>query len=142
MKKQKPLVTLDNDEDIDVVAPSRDDDSDISESEEITDMARFVIELNKDETDKDTGMSSIDQRAILSAVSYKAVLRTEALVGFKFLPIQGQVFARKIKRNSASLAGIGRKQIVAMAVGQEEKLQRRNIFGGAGSTSARGGNTQ
>ena len=95
-------------------------DSPISDIIQPTELKDAFNEMNKDEIEGDTGMSSIDTRAILHPIEVGNILALDALCGLNTLPKSLLNFTRSKKRLSISQLGKGREQMVDVAVGDRQ----------------------
>lgn len=98
------------------------DTSDRAETEikESTELKDAMEELNKDELDSDTKMSSIDMRSNLHYTEISGLLACDALVMFRVLPQRCLNYTRQKKRLAPSLNGMGRNQQVAIVAGKRD----------------------
>ncbi len=86
-----------------------------------TEMAEVIKELNKDEVEEDTRMSSIDMRARLHPIEASGVLALDSLIGLKVMTPLCIPFSRQKKRLSISTSGMGRQEIVSLVQGKNEQ---------------------
>jgi hypothetical protein len=93
--------------------------------------AELIKEMNRDDIEETTGMSSIDMRARLHNVEITALLAFDAIVGFNFLPKNCLPFTRQKKRLSVSIEGKGRTESRDIFIGKKEEQAKAgfNIFG-------------
>lgn len=91
---------------------------------EDTELGQVTKELTKDEIGQNTRMSSIDMLANLGKYEVSSILALDALIGMGFLPIKGLMITRQKKRLSKSLLNKTSEQIVRIAGGREEQVQR------------------
>lgn len=86
-------------------------------------------ELNSDELDPKTRMSSIDMKARLSYLEISGLLQIDMLVTMGFLPVDVGHFTRQKKRLSVSLKGLGRQEIIDIVRGDIEKDKPKSFMG-------------
>lgn len=96
---------------------------DMISTNETTDLSKTLEQLNNDELDEKTGMSGIDMRSRLSFLEIPAILSIDTLVSLDVLPKECLQLTRQKKRLSVSLLGMGRKEIVKIAVGSQDEAQ-------------------
>jgi len=82
-----------------------------------TELGESLRELNDDSIAQDTRMSGIDMRSNLHHMEIPGILAIDALVAFKFLPINCLSFTRQKKRLAVSLNAFGRRNIVDIVSG-------------------------
>lgn len=94
-----------------------------------SDMGDAIREINKDDFDNDTRMSSIDMRTRLSSFGVTSVWAMDALVSMKCFPRSCLPVTRQFKRNMISMDGLGREDIVRMMVGNLEQKAKQGTMG-------------
>jgi len=104
------------------ITPNLNNEMDISEP---TELGESLKELNSDTIDNNSRMSGIDLRTRLSMFEIAPILATDALVAFKFLPVDCLSFTRQKKRLAVSLDGKGRSEIVEVIGGKREGDERK-----------------
>lgn len=94
--------------------------SDLISLKESSELGDSLKELNKDELENNSNMSGIDMRARLHEIEISAILALDSLVALSFLPNKCLYFTRQKKRLSASLEGLGRREIVQIVGGKRQ----------------------
>ena len=94
---------------------------------ETPDIAQVINNLNDDTTDVVTKMSGIDMRARLNVLEIPAILAIDNLVALGVFPQECIQLTRQKKRLSVSKAGLGRKEIVRIAVGRRDEEEQRGM---------------
>jgi len=120
--KQKVFVESKNND----LIISSNHDSGIQNVPESTELGDVLRELNKDVVE-DNRMSGIDMRARLHFMEISNILALDTLVAFKLLPIDVLSFTRQKKRLSVSIKGEGRKEIVQIVGGIQEKDENKGL---------------
>lgn len=87
---------------------------------EPTELGEAIRELNRDDINKDTRMSSIDMKSRLHHLEISSILAYDTLVSMKFLPIESAPFTLIKKRLAVSQDGKGREEIVRIVAGKNE----------------------
>jgi hypothetical protein len=93
--------------------------------------AELLQEINKDELDKDSKMSTIDLMSRLDSVEISNILAIDSLVSMNFLPLDVLKFTRQKKRLSVSKNGEGRKEIIKIFQNhseEQEEIKKKNII--------------
>ena len=86
--------------------------SGIQQAKESTELGDALDNLNKDDIEPETRMTSIDMRSRLHHAEASSVLALDALVALRVLPVDCLAFSRQKKRLAVSVDGQGRKEIV------------------------------
>lgn len=86
-----------------------------------TELGDSLKQLNQDEIELVSRMSGIDMRARLHPFEISSVLALDALVSLGVLPTKCLAFTRQKKRLSVSEGGLGRKEIVEIVAGKQER---------------------
>ena len=94
-----------------------------------TEIGESLKDLNSDEIEPETRMTTIDMRARLHPIEATSVLAMDALVALNVLPIKCLAFTRQKKRLSVSIDGKGREEIVQVIGGKRENEIRAGIGG-------------
>lgn len=94
--------------------------------EEPNEIREAMREVNRDDLDTDSRMSSIDMRARLAGIELSSILAVDTLVGLEFLPVDCLNFTRQKKRLSVSLAGKGREELIQIVRGVAENETDKN----------------
>jgi len=92
----------------------------ITHVQQATELGEALKELNKDEIDNNTRTSSIDMRAILHEMQVHPVSAFEGFVVLGMVTTRCLGVSRQIKRNSCSIKGKGREQIVQTTQSKNE----------------------
>jgi hypothetical protein len=95
---------------------------------QLTELGELSKDMDRDEVDPDSNMSTIDTRARLGAFEMCPVLGLDTLAWMNFLPKKCTALTREKKRLSVSLDGMGRKERVEMAVGKREQDQKKGLM--------------
>ena len=85
-----------------------------------TELGETLRELNEDQIDPDTRMTSIDTRTRLTPIETRSVLALDSLVGLGVAHSMCLAITRQKKRLNISLMGLGRKEMVETVVGKRE----------------------
>jgi len=101
-------------------------DPGISNVTESTELGEALKELNLDVVENNR-MSGIDMRARLHYMEISNILALDTLVAFKLLPIDVLSFTRQKKRLSVSIKGEGRKEIVQIVGGKQDREQNSGL---------------
>jgi len=115
------------------------EDSQIQQVQEVSDMAQTIRELNLDSIDKDK-FSSIDMKSRLHPEEISAILCGDTLISMGFLPISVSYLTRSKKRLSVSELGKGREEVVAISQGMRDQSSSKT-FGERFTNLFRGGST-
>jgi len=89
-----------------------------------TELGETLKELNKDEVEQDSRMSSIDLKARLADMEVGAILVYDTLIAMKFLPDNALFLTRQRKRLSVSEGGKGRAETVDIVRGVKDQQQK------------------
>jgi len=84
-----------------------------------TELGEALEQLNKDNIDEKTNMTSIDMRTRLSGVEISGVMSIDTLIALKVIPVDCLMLTRQKKRLSVSLDGKGRDEIVGIVGGKQ-----------------------
>ncbi len=98
---------------------------DITEIKQPTELGESMDKIMQDDLDINTRMSGIDMRSRLHFVEIAPILAIDTLVTMRVLSPSVLSFTRQKKRLSVSLSGLGRKEMVDLAVGKKEKDQEK-----------------
>ncbi len=93
-----------------------------------TELGDTLKELNKDDLEDNTRMSGIDMRARLHPVEMSNLLALDSLVALQVMPTKCLAFSRQKKRLSVSHNGLGRREIVDIVQGKQERDIRKGGF--------------
>lgn len=96
---------------------------------EPTELGETLRELNNDKIDPKSNMSEIDMRSRLHGTEIAGILAIDTLVALKFLPTDALSFTRQKKRLAVSLNGEGRKEVVDIAGGKQDRDMQRSGMG-------------
>lgn len=99
----------------------------VTEIQQPTEIGESLKEVNLDEIEPETGMSSMDMRARLGHIESSSVLGLDSLVNFRILDADAMGFTRQKKRLSVSLDGLGRKEAVQIITGREDQKSSRSF---------------
>ena len=92
-----------------------------------SDVRGMLKELNIDELERDSGLSSIDTRTNLEVIEVSSHTTHDGMVNLHALPVLCLMTTRQMKRLSVSKQGKGRDQMVDMT--KNERSFRRNWLG-------------
>lgn len=76
------------------------------------DIEASLNELNKDEIDPKTKMTTLDLRSRLHALQIEGMSKWDSVIAFNFLPVMALFVTRTMKRLMVSLDGKGREEMV------------------------------
>jgi hypothetical protein len=88
------------------------------------DIEASLHELNKDEVDGTTKMTTLDMRTRLHTIQIQGMAKWDSVIAFAFLPVRALFVTRTMKRLMVSLEGKGREEMV--------NITRQNIEQGQG----------
>lgn len=94
--------------------------NDVTEIVQQTELGETFRELNKDEVDPSTRLSTIDMNTRLSSIEVAAMTCYDAAIGLNIMSTKNLILTRVKKRNNVSLDGLGRQERVEMVVGKRE----------------------
>lgn len=83
-----------------------------------TELGDTIREMNKDEIDIKTRMSSVDMKANISEMDLLTISAFDSLVWLECMPIECLAVTRKMLRLSVSKDALGRQNAVDIATGQ------------------------
>ena len=88
---------------------------------ETTELGDSLKQLNNDDIEKGFRMSGIDMRTRLQSSEIPPLLAIDYLVGCKVLPIGVLSLTRQKKRIAVSIQGLGRREIVDIVAGKQDR---------------------
>ena len=93
-----------------------------------TDLTGTIKNLNDDQLEKETGLSSIDTKTRLHPFDISNINVHDVLIGMKCIPRVCSITTRVKKRLVVSMFGRGREEIVRIVTGEREH-QSKGGFG-------------
>ena len=105
-------------------------DAGITPIQQPTELGEVLDKVNADVFKKNENVSSIDFNARIPNISFPFIVALDSLAQMKVLPRGSTSLTRAFKRDSVSLQGEGRKEVVKIVAGRREDEERRQSFGG------------
>ena len=95
-----------------------------------TELGQALDQLNKDTVDEKTHLSAIDMRTRLGNGEIASILTIDALVSMGALPRECLKLTQQKKRLAISRGGQGRREIVGIVQGKQEREDNsgKNLF--------------
>lgn len=94
-----------------------------------SELGEVTEQMNKDEIENETGMSSMDKMSRLHPVQIPAIAIWDYLVNSNFLPRESLHVSRQIKRLEVSREGLGRHEYVEVVGRKAETDAKKSGFG-------------
>ena len=116
----------------------KDDDSGETEIIQNSESAEAIRELNKDKTEVDGKMSSIDRNARINKVEKQGYHAFNSLISMDFYPKSALFIIRSGLRYSVSIDGKGRKEAVDIHRGVKDHDSKATFFDKVGGVFAGG----
>jgi len=128
MKIRKPRKDRDDD-DLDKIIDETTGSMTEQDIKQPTEIGEAIEKLNLDRINQD-GMTSMDMTSRLHPVEADGILQTDFLVRMGVIPIECMAFTRQKKRLSVSINGEGRKEVVSLVQGKNDR--DNNMAGNTG----------